>query len=255
MIDALVMIWALTLARVGTFVYFLPLLGGPTVPRTVKIGLSMALAVLFYGDAAAAMVEAGGMTHAGSVSWLVFVLALGRELLLGGILGFALNLFLVPARIAGEFLAQESGMTFASVLTATGNGSASPFATLFEMLASVTFFTLDLHHVFLVVLQETFRHYPIGTAFGLPSWNLVTAVSAAEEGGILLAAPMAMCLILTTVVLMLLSRAAPQLNLFSFGFPLRVIVSLAAVLLLLPELMGGIVGQFAWMIELLGMKG
>ncbi len=45
LIDSLVMTWALTLARVGTFMYFLPLLGGPNVPRTVKIGLSMALTV------------------------------------------------------------------------------------------------------------------------------------------------------------------------------------------------------------------
>ena len=62
------------------------------------------------------------------------------------------------------------------------------------MLASVTFFTLDLHHVFLQVLFETFRHYPIGTKFGLPKWDLVTAVSTVQEGGLLLAAPMALCL-------------------------------------------------------------
>jgi flagellar biosynthetic protein FliR len=152
-------------------------------------------------------------------------------------------------------VAQESGITFASVLTASGDGSANPFTTLFEMLASVTFFTLDLHHVFLAVLQETFRNYPIGTAFGLPTWNLVTAASAAEEGGLLLAAPMAMCLILTTVVLMLMSRAAPQLNLFSVGFPMRVIVSLAAMLLLLPQFLTGVVGELGWLIDLLGLRG
>lgn len=255
MIDILVMTAALTLARVGTFIYFVPLLGGPNVPRTVKIGLSMALTVLFYGDASAALAAAGGLAYAGSTSWLVFFLAVGREILLGGTLGFAFNLFLMPARIAGEFIAQESGLTFANVLTASGQGSANPFATLFEMLASVTFLTLDLHHVFLQVLFETFRHYPIGTKFRLPNWDLVAAVSAVQEGGLLLAAPMALCLILTTVVLILLSRAAPQLNLFSVGFPMRVIVSLAAMLLLLPQLMAGIVSQFAWLIEFLQLQG
>jgi len=255
LIDAMVVTWALTLTRVATFIYFLPLLGGPNVPRLVKIGLSMALTALFYGDAAAAMANAGGMTHGVSISWLVFFVALARELLLGDILGFALNLFLVPARVAGEFVAQESGLTFANVVTASGNGSATPFATLFEMLASVMFFSLDLHHVFLQVLQETFRSYPIGTAFGLPNWDLVAAFSAAEEGGLLLAAPMALCLILTTVVLMLMSRAAPQLNLFSVGFPLRVIVSLAALLLLMPQMLTAVVGQFTRMIELLGLQG
>ena len=254
MIDAMVMIGVLTLTRVGTFLYFLPLLGGPNVPRTVKIGLSMALTVLFYGDASAALAGADGLVHGGSVPWLVYGLAVGREIVLGSILGFALNLFLVPARIAGEFIAQESGLTFANVLSVTGSGSANPFTTLFEMLASVMVFALDLHHVFLQLLCETFRHYPIGTAFRLPNWDLITAVSSVQEDGLVLAAPMAMCLILTTVVLMLLSRAAPQLNLFSVGFPMRVIVSLAATLLLLPELMTGIISRFGWLIEFLGLR-
>lgn len=255
MIDTMVLIAALTLARVGTFIYLLPLLGGPNVPRTVKIGLSLALSVVFYPDAAAALVATGGMAHAGTPGWVMFAFAVGREVLLGGILGFAFTLFLAPARIAGEFVAQESGLTFADVVTATGDGSANPFATLFEMMAAVTFFALDLHHVFLQVLQETFRQYPVGTAFRLPSWDLLTAVSSVQEGGLLLAAPMAMCLILTTVVLILLSRAAPQLNLFSVGFPMRVVVSLAVVLLLLPQLMTGVVSQFASLLALLQLRG
>jgi flagellar biosynthetic protein FliR len=254
LIDALVLVWALTLARVATFIYVLPLLGGPNVPRTVKIGLAMALTVLFYNDAAAGLAQAGGLSLASSNSWLIFVVAMGREMILGGILGFALNLFLVPARVAGEFISEESGLTMASVLTASGNGSASPFGTLFEMLASVAFFSLDLHHIFLQLLHETFRSYPVGAAFSMPNWDLVSAVNVAEEGGLMLAAPIALCLVLTTIVLIMLSRAAPQLNLFSFGFALRVIVCMAAMLLLLPQLLSGAVSQFALMIELLGLR-
>jgi flagellar biosynthetic protein FliR len=253
-IDVLVMTWALTLARVATFIYVLPLLGGPNIPRTVKVGLSMALTVLFYDDAVAGLATAGGMFD-GSSSWVVFFLCVGRELLLGGILGFALNLFLVPAHVAGEFIAQESGLTFASVLTTSGQGSASSFTALFELLASATFFAMDLHHVMLRLLQETFRQYPIGATFGMPNWDLVMAATAAQEGGLLLAAPVGLCLMLTTVVLMLLSRAAPQLSLYSVGFPMRVIVSLAMLLLFLPQLLTGMANQFAWLIEFLGLRG
>lgn len=254
MIDVLVMTWALTLTRVGTFVYFMPLLGGPTIPRTVKVGLAMALAALFYDDAVAGLAQTTAWMGGNSATWLIYFLSVGRELLLGGILGFALNLFLVPARVAGEFIAQESGLTFASVLTTSGQGSASPFATIFELLASAVFFTLDLHHVMLKLLQETFKLYPIGAEFGLPSWDLVRIASVAEEGGLVLAAPTALCLLLTTVVLMLLSRAAPQLSLYSVGFPMRVIVSLAALLLFLPQLIDGMAMQFAVLMDFLGLQ-
>ncbi|HWY89021.1 MAG TPA: flagellar biosynthetic protein FliR, partial [Gemmataceae bacterium] len=138
MIDELVAAFTLTLARVGTFIQVMPLLGGPNMPRTVKIGLAMALAVLFFNETSRTLAQAGGAAL-GLTSWLGFGLALGREIILGGVLGFALGLFLVPAHVAAEFVAQEAGMSFANVLTASSNGSANALTVVFELLASVAF--------------------------------------------------------------------------------------------------------------------
>jgi flagellar biosynthesis protein FliR len=244
-IEPIVVAFALTLARVGTFIHMLPLIGGTNVPRLVKVGFSLALTVLLFST------EGSTQAVSGATSWFGFGLALGREMILGGMLGFAMSLFLVPAHIAAEFITQEAGLSFASVLTATGDGSATSLTTFFEMLASLVFFSLDLHHVFLLVLQETLEHMPIGRGFELPSWDVVTAAAAAEEGGLLLAAPVALCLFLTTLVLALLTRAAPQLNIYSVGFPVRVIVALVALVLLLPQLISGMVGLFGYMMALL----
>jgi flagellar biosynthetic protein FliR len=237
-IEPIAAAFALTMARVATFIYVLPLVGGTNVPRLVKIGLALALSIFFFIDP--------GNTHVvtGASSWFKFGLVMAREMILGGILGFSLSLFLVPAHIAAEFIMQESGLSFGNVVTATGDGSASPLTTFFELLASLVFFALDLHHVFLLVLQETLTRMPIGRSFELPNWDLVTAAANAEEGGMLLAAPVALCLFLTTLVLALLTRAAPQLNIYSVGFPVRVIVSLVAMVLLLPQLISGIIGLF-----------
>ena len=253
--EVLMAMFVLTLARVGTFLHVMPLMGGSNVPRSVKIGLSLALSVLFFDIGADGPRVAGVVLATGSIGWFSFTLALGREVLLGGIFGFAFSLFLVPARVAGDLIAQETGLTFASVVTATGTGSSNPFSVLLEMLASLIFFALDLHHVFLITLQETFRHYPIGQAFSLPNWDLIAIASTAQEGGILLAAPVALCLFLTTVVLALMTRAAPQLNLYSVGFPVRILVSFVAMLLLLPSILTGIIGMFSYLVELLQLRG
>jgi flagellar biosynthesis protein FliR len=66
-----------------------------------------------------------------------------------------------------------------------------------------------------------------------------------------LAMPVAVYLFMTTVLLALLSRAAPQLNLYSIGFPLRLIVGLAATLLLLPNLTAGMVNAFSHLTRIL----
>jgi flagellar biosynthetic protein FliR len=253
--DAWLAMFVLTLARAGTFIHVVPLLGGTTVPAPVKIGLSLALAALFFNfDADAARVAADLATQ-GSISWFGFSLALAREAVLGALFGFAFSLFLAPARIAGELIAQETGLTFGNMLTAVGDGSSNPFAVLLEMLASLVFFSLDLHHLFLVTLGESITRYPIGTAFALPTWDLIGAAGAAQEGGVLLAAPLALCLFLTTVVLALMTRAAPQLNLYSVGFPLRILVSLAAMILLLPAILTGVVGFFSYFVDLLQLRG
>ena len=81
--EALVALFALTLARVGTFLHVVPLLGGPTVPRSVKVGLSFALAVLFF-DAGSDEPRVGGVLLAtGSIAWVSFSLALAREVITG----------------------------------------------------------------------------------------------------------------------------------------------------------------------------
>ncbi|MBI1830840.1 MAG: flagellar biosynthetic protein FliR [Planctomycetes bacterium] len=247
MIDTLVETFALTLARVGTFIFVMPLLGGPNVPRTVKIGLSFSLAVLFF--------DVRGQDASVASNWFSFGLALGREAILGGLVGLALSLFLMPARIAGALIAQETGLTYASVVTTSGAGSTDPFSALLEMLASMVFFALDLHHVFLMLLQSSFHVYPIGRAYVLPSWDLLTAVSMTHEGGILLAVPVALCLFLTTVVLVMMSRAAPQLNIYSVGFPLRILVGLGAIVVLVPAIVTGMVGLFTNLIAILQLRG
>lgn len=247
MIEVLAVTFILTLVRVGSFVQVMPLLGGPNVPRMVKMGLSLALTAVFF--------EIRSDDAHLATSWFSLGLALGREALLGALFGFAMSLFLIPARVAGALIAQEAGLTFASVVTASGSGSTDPVSSLFELLASLVFFCLDLHHIFLLVLQHSLQNYPIGHAFRLPNWDLITAASVAQEGGILLAAPVVLCLFLTTVVLVMMTRAAPQLNLYSVGFPLRVLIGLGVVLLLIPSILTGIMGTFSSFVELLQLRG
>ncbi len=251
MIEPLVIFVSLVLARVGTFVAVLPLLGGAQVPRTIKVGLCAALAGLW---SITFLDEAGGeavLRQAQAVSWLPWGLALAREAGLGALFGFAFNLFLVPARVAGEFIAQELGLTFANEALGGGDGSAGPLTVILDLLATLLFFGLDLHHLFLTVLHVTFRRFPVGQGFSIPVCDVVGQATAAQEWGLVLAGPVLACLFLTTTALALMTRAAPQLNLFTVGFPLRMLIGLGALLFFLPQLVHGLVRMTAHLGELL----
>ncbi len=251
MIEVLVVSFSLILARVGTFVTLVPVLGGRNVPRLVKVGFTLALTVLWFSSGRTLpnpfFLESGIRLH-----WLGYAVALGREALLGAVLGFAFGLFLVPVRIAGEYIGQEMGLTLGSLSDPTSESSSTAVTQILEMLGILLFLGLDGHHIFLAALHSTFLRWPVGGALpGLPVAHLVYGAAAAQEWGLLLAAPVGVCLFLTTVVLALMARVAPQLNIFSVGFALRLGVGLAALLLLLPELGGALIHLFGQFRELL----
>lgn len=241
MIEVLVVSFTLMLARVGTFLTLVPLLGGRNVPRLVKVGLALALTVLWFGSWPT-LPSPSLMAPGTGAPWLRYALALGREAVLGAVFGFAFGLLLVPARIAGEYLAQEMGLTLGNLTDPTAEHPSAVVTQIFEMLSILLFLGLDGHHILLATLHSTFARFPLGGALpGVPVAALVQETAAAQEWGLLLAAPVGVCLFLTTLVLALMARVAPSLNIFSIGFALRLGVGLAALFLLLPDLATGLV--------------
>jgi flagellar biosynthetic protein FliR len=241
-IAAAVVSFSLLLARLGTFLSVVPLFGGRNTPRTVKIGLAFALAV-FWFDPAATVADPG--LARSDISWPAFGMALGREALLGMILGYTLGLLLVPARVAGEFITQQMGLTLGNIIDPASESSTGAITQILEMLAILLFFGLDGHHVFLAVFHGTLARWPLGGPIRIPPiTELIAAGSAAEESGLLLAAPLGAILFLTTVILALMARASPQMNIFSVGFALQISAGLVGALLLLPDLLRALVHTF-----------
>jgi len=233
--DAWILSFALILVRVGTFVATLPLTGGRNLPRTVKVGLAAALTLMWFDvfgtDAAARFVEV-----ASEGRWFHLALVAVREAVVGAALGFAFGLVLIPTRIAGAYIGQEMGLTLGAISDPGSLESGSVVSRIFEAIGILMFFALDVHHVILASVHVTFQRWPLGNA--LPSFSsaaLVDGVGAAHDWGILLAAPVGVCLFAAIVVLALLMKASPQLNLFSIGLAVRVAVGMIGAFVFLPD--------------------
>lgn len=236
--------FALVLARVGTGVAVMPLFGGRNAPRMVRAGLALTLAVFWFSALDGPPDPA--VLRRVQATWLGTGLALLREAALGAVIGFAFNLFLVPARVAGEFLTQEMGLALASTLGPTSDRAAGPVTLAFETLNGLLFLGLDLHHVFLAALHATFVRYPVGGLPGpAPTGPLLDAACAAQELGVLIAGPLGVVLFLVVVSLALMTRAAPQLNVYAVGFGLQAVAGIGAALLLMPEILDAMARAFA----------
>lgn len=236
MIEAGALFFALVLARVGAFVAVMPLFSGRGTPRLVRVGLALSLSV-FWLASLVPPPELARLRSLGDLPWLVFGLALGREALLGALVGLLFSLFLAPVHIAGEFITQQIGLAQSAVLGPAADTSAPPLTLILEALAGFVFLELNGHHVVFAVLHGTFARYPLGGAFvPVPAGSLVSALVVAETCGVLLAGPLALAMFLLTIVLAVLGRAAPQVNVYSVGFTLQALAGLAGALVLTPEL-------------------
>ena len=155
----------------------LPLFGGANVPRLVKAGLAFALATLWFGNVVDGPPSRAAQPGGGDV---VLRLRPGglRETVLGALLGYAFGLFQVPARVAGEFLTEELGLSFGAFIDPTGTGNVSALTQILDALGILLFLGLDGHHLFLAALDATFTRYPVGAA--LPSVPIQPLVAGAS---------------------------------------------------------------------------
>lgn len=242
--------WALILARVAAFVAVIPYLGGRSVPKLVKAGLALSLSVFWFVNSG--MAQAQQIVSLQQIGWLSLLLAVARETLVGAALGYAFGLFLVPFRIAGEYIAQEMGLTLGSITDPSQSKQMTVIGELFEVFGVILFLSHNVHHLFLAMLHRAFATQPLGSGLmPVPLGAQLHAMASATEWGLLLAAPVACCLFVTSLVLALLSRAAPQLNLMSAGFALRVLVGLLAMLMLWPDIapwMASVLHRFGGML-------
>ncbi|MCR9116202.1 MAG: flagellar biosynthetic protein FliR, partial [bacterium] len=102
---------------------------------------------------------------------------------------------------------------------------------------ALLFFVMDIHHVMIGMLHASFQKWQIGAVLptGATAW-VSMQLAQTHQWGMQIAAPVALCMLVNLILMVVIMKAAPQLNLFSVGFTLRLIVGLVASLAFLPEM-------------------
>jgi flagellar biosynthetic protein FliR len=229
------LVFLLILTRVSVFIGFFPLFSRRQLPSRVKIGLSMALSFFWLGEtdpgfSAEALLDAGP---------LLFVFYVAKEVGIGILLSILLGLFLWPSRVAGAYIGQELGLSLASISDPGSQDSSTLITRLFEAFTVLIFFSINLHHFVIMVVHFSFDDALLQLGLvDLPYEALVTAMNRTNDYGLLIVAPLMILLMLITLVLGFLNRAAPAMNLFSVGMSIRVGIGGLLLFLFSPLLFG-----------------
>ena len=242
--------FGLVLARTSALVVTAPVLGLGARFSGYKIGLIFSLSVVLY-----AVAGVPAVSDAGPVFYGMLML---REILIGVFLGFILQLVTLAVRVGGELIGHEMGFMVARQVD-PASGISTPLVTsVYENLFILAFLALNGHHWLIRSLDESFARAPIGSlSVGEGFAPTIKAMFGEMFGaGIMFAAPVMVFLVLVSILIGLLARAVPTLNVLEVGFTIRVMVAMGAMFLFAPLLepaMTGLHQDFvAWLDRGLG---
>jgi flagellar biosynthetic protein FliR len=130
------------------------------------------------------------------------------------------------------------GLSYAGFFNPATGQAQNAVGNFMSLLALLMFIAIDGHLWLLHALAESFRLYPLRGDAALPlDWLQVARLGAdIFTVGLTIALPFVAVMLLTNIVLGVLARVAPQLNIFAVGFPLTILVGLSALFMLLPYL-------------------
>jgi flagellar biosynthetic protein FliR len=224
------------LLRVSGLILVAPVLGANVVPARLRVALALALAVL-VSPLAPPPPALDPLSAAG-------VLAMATQVAIGVAIGFAVQIAFDALVMAGQLVAMTMGLGFATLVDPARGGATPVLSQFLLILGILLFLSVDGHLALIGVLVESFRWAPVGPAGLAPEglWSLVLWGGKVFEAGLVIALPALIALLGINLGMGVVSRAAPQLNLFAVGFPVAMLFGFLVLLLSLPALRGAFLG-------------
>src|SRR6476646_9384520 len=220
------MVFTLVLARTGALVMIAPIFSTQSLPRRVRGLLAVAMSLLvtpaFLGTSMPAAENMGEYCR-----------ILASEALVGLLLGFGMNILFSGIQVAGQIVSQLSGLSLADVFNPGFEEDVSVFSQLFYFLTLAVFVAIGGHRIMMQALLDTFAASPPGHAELGKNFVevLVGILSQSFVLGIRAAAPLMVALLLSNLVLGLISRTLPQINVIAVGFSLNALLTLSILFL------------------------
>ena len=223
----------LTDTQIGTWVatFILPLFRVMAVLMTMPIfGTKMLPArVRLYAAVAITVVIVPGLPPLPEIDPLSVrgVLLCAEQVIVGALFGFSLQLLFQAFVIAGQIVAVQMGMAFASMVDPANGVNVAVISQFMTMLVSVLFLLMNGHLVVFEVLTESVTALPVGSALVVKHfWEIAGRLSWVLGAALLLILPAIAALLVVNIAFGVMTRAAPQLNIFSIGFPLTLVLGM-----------------------------
>ena len=223
-------LWSWPFLRIAGMVMAAPIIGTRAVPGRTRIILSLALC--------AAIVPHAPPPPAVVIFSPTGLLIAAQQLLIGAAIGLVIRLVFVVVELAGQIIAQQMGLGFASLVDPQTGLQVPVLSQFYIILTTLMFFSLEGHLVLISTLVDSFKIMPIGsTGIGREGLELIVDWSRTLfSGALAIALPIVVALLVVNLSFGVMARSAPQLNVFAVGFPVMILFGVFMIFLTLDTL-------------------
>jgi flagellar biosynthetic protein FliR len=227
-----VQVFVLILARVAALLVQMPFFGDKTINRSTRMVLVISVTVII------ASVLSFDPRYVPQSS-LMMLLAIGREAAIGWMLGTCVRIIFAGVEAAGELMGSQMGLSVATMLNPALGSQEVITANLLRMLVVLLFLIINGHHLLLAGLVKSFDALPLGLAplnLSAGSWHIVQMGHYIMDIAVSLSGPILVVIFILDFSLGLISRVAPQVNVFNLGFQLKPPLGMFVLLVTIPFL-------------------
>lgn len=215
----------LILARVAALISAAPFFNTSGVPARIKVGISLGISFLL-----AFQIDYYDLNYATEVG---FALMVAREVLVGLVIGLSANIAMYTLAFAGHIIDMDIGFSMVQLFDPLTNQESSAFGSFYTYLVMLVMLASNMHYFVIRALMDTFDMIPLGGAVFHTEGLYEAIVAFAVEYitiGFRIVLPVFGATLLLNIVLGVLAKAAPQMNMFVVGMQLKVFMGLAVLL-------------------------
>lgn len=214
--------------RLGAFFLVIPILGTQLVSPRVRLVLAGFITFL-----AMPLLPAPVQTPAFDISTLLIVI---EQVIIGLGMGFVLQILFQIFVLAGQIIAMKMGLGFASMNDPSNGVTVTVLSQFYLMVATLLFLSINGHLLMMESVVESFRAWPIGTNAQFASlgqsnglYNIATMGSWMFQAALIMALPVLTSILVVNLAFGVMSRAAPQMNVFTVGFPITLVFGMTLI--------------------------
>ena len=203
--------------RIGAFLVASPFFGSRMIPLTVRIVFAIAFGIGLVSHLKFPPVEL--------LVGVKLVPIIFQELFIGIACGLVLNILFSSVILAGEKIAATSGLAFAAQIDPTSGAQSPVISQIFQLFLLILFFSVNGHLIVFELFYKSYEMVPIGSFYNFKDVveEAINSTNSIYQNAVIIVLPIVSILFFMNLGIGFITKSAPQLNLFSFGFPLTIL--------------------------------